>query len=190
MNWRTLLILVTVSLMLGLSGTAFAQTSYVEHIDCQVTIEPTTGTLAIEIIGSQTWNLGSVPQGGVRDTWYDDGVHGSFTVKNAGDTNAYIFVATEGGGIPPTTSLPTAGNYAMAVATNIADALPSWQMLDNSYSYSRTGRLLNRALPGEYILFDLRYYAPESVSGMDMFRVSLYAVAEMDPIDLPPPSGP
>jgi len=148
--------------------------------------------------GSNTvWQIGEVPAGGVADTWFDDDVHGSFRVRNSGDTKADIWIVAEddrgdnpfeGMGLRPTGALPTFDRYALACATNVEDLLPDWRLLDQVFSPDEVGAVLGRTLAGDYLLFDLKFYAPESPPSGAMndyrFRIGFYAA----PWDGTPPS--
>jgi len=144
--------------------------------------------------GSNTvWQIGEVPAGGVADTWFDDDVHGSFRVRNSGDTKADIWIVAEddrgvnpfaGTGLRPTGALPTFEYYALACATNVEDLLPDWQLLDQVFSPDEVGAVLGRTLAGDYILFDLKFYAPENPPSGTMndyrFRIGIEAICPFE----------
>jgi hypothetical protein len=172
---------------------------------CSVYIEAAQGTLAVEVpptapYGVPVWHLGSVPEGGVADSWYDDDRQGSFRVRNAGDVAAYIWITAEQdrgdsplngyGGMAPTNCLPSPDHerFSLAMATNCTDLLPAWELLDTQIDYERTGRLLGWARPGEYLLFDLKFYAPLNGTAMqtNLFNVGFYAIEEENPDPFPP----
>ena len=137
-----------------------------------------------------------MPRGGTADTWYDDDVHGSFRVKNAGDVYAYIYVTAEqksdgpmgpGNSIEPTSALPTFDKFAVAAATNPMDLLPTWNLLNVELLPDlQGGRVLGQIFPGEYILFDLKFYAPmESPVPDARFRIGFYALPSSNPSMIP-----
>jgi len=175
------MVAVTVLAMM-VTGSAQAKTN--EYINCQVYIEWSTGTLALELSQS-TWDLGSVPNGGLKDTWFGEATHGKFWVRNAGDTNAAIFItaeiSTNGNTILPSTAVPPEPPFfAMAVATNVEAILPAWNVLDQSYvSHARVGRYMKVLMSGDYMLFDLRFYAGAGLppNSDRTFRVGVYATS-------------
>ena len=188
--------LMVLSVFCLAGGTRAEGTS--EYIYCEVELQESTGNLAVEIPENygeySVWLLGEVPQGGVADTWFDGDELGHFRVRNAGDTNAHIWIVAEEGSdmegpfsgntIPPVAHLPTRDGYALAFATNLMDRLPDWHLLDNVFAVG-AGAHLGFLLPGDYLLFDLRFYAPTRDSGGRIFRIGLYAVAEESPVVLP-----
>lgn len=173
-----------------------------DYIYCRAEIVESTGFLAVELADSpgQTntlWNMGTVPQGGVKDSWYDGGP-GTFRLKNTGDTQAHIWITAEmpDGNDPigegffmlPTNALPTGDRFALAFSTNVQDVAPSWNLLNRNYWPDQppydarpesTFRPFSKALAGEYVVFDLKFFAPQQLpSGPDRysFRIGFYAV--------------
>ena len=179
-----------------------------DYIHALVTVTNSQGILAVEIpdnVGTNTlWDIGTVPAGGVADTWFDDDEHGSFRVRNAGDVAAHIYIVAEphSGSEPwgqypyamPTPVVPpTDAEFAMAFATNIMDLLPTWQVLDLLVEQGppRTAANMGFILPGDYILFDLRYYAPHpccAATETVQFRLAFYALDTDNPDYIPPPA--
>lgn len=192
-RYRLLRLLPAVGVF-ALCGIAAGQTP--DYIYCKVSVSNAMGVLAVDLPGTATWDLGTVPQGGVADTWYDAGGKASYQVKNSGDTSADVYITAEannntgpysgwGSVLSVTNALPTTDCYALAVATNVMEILPAWNILNLPLAYSmmqpsrmtQAGRCLKEAtLPGEYIVFDLRFYAPTSGAGDYCFRVGFYAV--------------
>jgi hypothetical protein len=154
--------------------------------------------------GVPYWNIGRIPIGGVADSWYDGGP-GKFRIKNTGNVPAYvhIFAASESemmshdgwtAWMMPTDKTPPmlpsgwdpewGGHhlpwYALAVAVNVLDVAPRWNVLNQFYysfdhdspypepppmNVSPTfGRVLGRAQPGEIMVFDLKFWAPQNGS--------------------------
>jgi hypothetical protein len=192
--------------MAVLLPTGFADES--DYILCGVEIVGAGGTLAVELddtpgYGAKTvWDLGSVPWGGVADTWDDDDGKGSFKVKNVGDTWADIYITAEedggssgnpfpGSSLSPTNALPTTDRFALAVTSDMTPMVPSWDLLDLMIRDNQSGRMLGEALAGEYIIFDLKFYAPFDDGGFidpqdKTFKVGLHAVPhDRDPSDPP-----
>lgn len=172
MRIRCCLAAAITGMFLANSGMAGTITNYVW---CQVLVTNTTGRLAIEVT-PPTWLLGSVPAGGVRDTWTQGGP-GKFKVTNSGDVPAYVHVVTgtDGGPYPlfPAGSLPVSNNcYVMAFATNVTGLLPSWNLLDKDYPFGweggnpAYGAVVANLLSGEYVLLDLKFWAPPTTMGM------------------------
>ena len=143
-------------------------------------------TLKLELSAS-TWDLGQVAEGGVADTWLGQNPHGKFWVRNTGDTNAYIFVVAEpdfeapGGTLIPDVRFPADGEFGMAIATNITDVLADWKIFDQEYDVGTgmyPGRYVRPLVPGDYFLFDLRFYAGMGTGeGTRNFRVGVYAAS-------------
>lgn len=194
-------------LTLALCQAAMAQGwSPPEYIHARVTVTNINYVLAVDVpdnVGTNTlWDIGEVPAGGVSDTWYDDDVHGSFRVRNAGDLSAHIYIVAERhngfdpwGGLStlePTPFVPSSDDkFGIAVALNVEDLLPNWQVLDLliQSSPNRTARRMGFIPPGDYILFDLRYYAPNPCCvplNPVQFRLAFYALDEDDPMYIPP----
>jgi hypothetical protein len=170
--------------------TAQAATNY---ITCEVYVTNTSGRLALEVTGSP-WQLGVVPQGGVKETWTQGGP-GKFKVTNSGDAPALVRIVTGapssgGNTISPTNAFPGGANYVLAFATNVTEVLPVWNRLTdlcnpipeglNSPAY---GANICPLLAGEYQLLDLKFWAPVSSYPLQTctFRVKFEAIA------LPPP---
>ena len=59
-----------------------------------VTLPPTEGYYDRDGNPITYWNVGSVPYGGVADSWHAEGGPGRFTAKNAGTHGAYLYVST------------------------------------------------------------------------------------------------
>lgn len=59
-----------------------------------VTLPPTEGYYDRDGNPITYWNVGSVPYGGVADSWHAEGGPGRFTAKNAGTKGAYLYVST------------------------------------------------------------------------------------------------
>ena len=210
MNARNLLICaIAATAMAALCARTQAQDQ--DYIYCKVFVTNSSGHLAVDLPGNPTWDLGVVAQGGVADTWYDASGKASYMVKNSGDTWADIYITAEANDddgpfagsdptIPVTVMLPSPNAYAMAFATNVMDILPAWNLLDiplaNSMmmpgSLTQVGKLLReKTLPGEYTVFDLKFYAPTMVQGDYIFRVGFYAIAVGgDPQTIPAPIDP
>jgi hypothetical protein len=159
------------------------------------------------IAGEAWWNIGQLPLGGVADSWYDGGP-GKFRIKNSGNVACYIHIfaasdlesynhATSGWqpyGIQPTDRVPPAPPswadwpqatnepwFALAVAVNVLDVAPRWNVLDqflphsNEYGFdiSHTfGKVLGQAMPGEYLVFDLKFWAPQAIGGMPYIQTA------------------
>jgi hypothetical protein len=209
MTKRTLTWAGVVSLALACCGVAQAQSSSPpEFIQARVTITNINFVLAVDIpdnAGTNTlWDIGTVPAGGVADTWYDDDLHGSFRLRNAGDLPAHIYIVAERhngfdpwGGLPtiePTQIVPSNDEkFAIAFATNVEDLLPDWSVLALliQSTPNRTAGNMGFIPPGDYILFDLRYYAPNPccvpISNPVQFRLAFYALDMDNPSNIPPP---
>ncbi len=141
------------------------------YISCQVFVTNTQGRLAIDVTPS-SWLLGTVPAGGVRDTW-TQGSPGYFRVTNIGDIPASVRIIT-GPGVGGDNLFPTNGlgridsYYALAFATNVTSLLPPWKLLDTSYTSPWGGSSpaysasLAPLLSGEYVFLDLKFWAPQS----------------------------
>ena len=177
-----------------------------DYIHCAVELVDSMGNLSIDFapnFGDLTvWDLGEVPEGGTADTWFDDDGPGSFVVRNSGDVPAFIWlVAQEGDGgtwppewnssIGPTNALPTGRNYAVAYANNFDDLVPDWMLFGVWFDYQFVGQPLDFARPGESLLFDLKFFAPdeypfpappvEPESETLIFRVGAIAVEDGGP---------
>ena len=208
MKYRNLSWAGGVLLALALCHSATAQSSSPpEYINARVTLTNVNYVLAVDIpdnVGTNTlWDIGTVPAGGVADTWYDDDVHGSFRLRNAGDIPAYIYIVAEEhfgfdpwGGLTtmePTPFVPPVDDkFGMAIALNVEDLLPDWQVLDLliQSAPNRAARGMGFIPPGDYILFDLRYYAPNPcciTPGDVQFRLAFYALDMDSPAMIPPP---
>jgi hypothetical protein len=191
--------------------TAHAQSSSnPEFIQARVTVVNINFVLAVDIpanSGTNTlWDIGTVPGGGVADTWYDDDVHGSFRLQNSGDLSAHIYIVAERhdgfdpwGGLPtidPTPLAPsTDEKFAIAFATNVEDLLPDWNILDLliESAPNRTAARMGFIPPGDYILFDLRYYAPNPCCvplNPVQFRLAFYALDLDEPANIPSANPP
>lgn len=164
MKSRILQMVALSALAMTVAGSAEAKTNV--YINCQVEVKWSTTLLAVEL--SQTsWDLGTVALGGVKDSWFGQTTHGKFWVRNSGETNAAIYITAEGsygsGPIDPDVKMPPDPPlFAMAVATNVTDLLPTWNVLNQTYNPSfpkRVGRYMRSLIPGDYMLFDLRFYA-------------------------------
>ena len=59
-----------------------------------VTIPPTDGYFDSNGNPLTFWNVGNVPEGGVADSWHQEGGPGRFTARNAGNVGAYFYVTT------------------------------------------------------------------------------------------------
>ncbi len=174
--------------------------------------------IAIEIptepnYGVPVWNIGTLPVGGVADSWYDGGP-GKFRIRNAGNVPCYIHIIAvshmemiqegawmEGrvtnpgakGWLEPTDRTPPMRPsdadgiadpslddmpwYALAVAVNMLDPVPRWNVLNQLLwegmyfddrggfiEWSRTyGLVLGRAQAGEHMVFDLKFWAPQKL---------------------------
>ncbi len=182
MNAQLVRMVLMTGLTMAFAGSVHAAKTN-EYINCLVDVQVSTGKLALELSQS-TWDLGSVPQGGVKDTWFGEPTHGKFWVRNVGDTNACIFITAEPGtngpSIIPDVNLPPAPySFAMAVATNITDVLPVWSLLNQTSGGPAVYRYIRTLGAGDYMLFDLRFYAGGSLStGLDQsFRVGVYATS-------------
>jgi hypothetical protein len=183
---RLLMVTVAVAALM-VAGSAQAKTNV--YINCQVDVQWSFGTLALELSQS-AWDLGAVPRGGLKDTWFGEPTHGKFWVRNTGDTNAAVFITTAEGtnmfgpNIFPSPQVPpTPSEFAMAVATNIECVVATWKVLDHVYipqfGAPICGRYMRVLMPGDYMLFDLRFYAGSALSaGSDCsFRVGVYATS-------------
>jgi hypothetical protein len=155
-----------------------------EYIDCVVDVQWSSSTLRVELSDS-TWDLGPVAQGGVADSWLGHSPHGQFWVRNTGDTNALIFVVAEPGDsgdpiIPSREFPPDPNEFAMAIATNITDVLADWMVFDQDFGPG-PGRYVRDLIPGDYFLFDLRFYAGSQLPDGDnkSFRVGVYAASDV-----------
>lgn len=177
-----------------------------EFIHARVTVTNINFVLAVDIpanSGTNTiWDIGSVPGGGVADTWYDDDIHGSFRLRNSGDLSAHIYVVAERhtgfdpwGGLPtiqPTPFVPSMDEkFGMAFATNVQDLVPNWQVFDVLIDTepNRVGTRMGFIPPGEQMLFDLRYYAPNPCclpQGPVQFRLAFYALDMDNSGNIPP----
>jgi hypothetical protein len=173
------------ALAVAIAGGAHAATN---QINCVVDVVASTGNLAV-VLSHSTWDLDAVPQGGVKDSWFGEATHGKFWVRNSGDTNACIFIVAlpGGGGNPlyPTPVIPPPGNYyALCVATNVTGVLPVWTPLDHEYASDKFGRHMRRLLPGDYMLFDLRFFVGPGVTADPgkTFAVGVWAaLSESEP---------
>jgi hypothetical protein len=150
-------------------------------IDCRVDVQNATGLLRVEL-SQDTWDLGPVPRGGMKDTWFGETTHGKFWVRNTGDSNTAVFVTALSGTnstpLEPDFRLPPDPlKFAMAVATNVTGVLPDWKLLNQPYTGTVVGRYARDLMPGDYMLFDLRFYAgPDLPTGIERsFRVGVYA---------------
>jgi hypothetical protein len=185
MKRSILQVLIFAVLAMILAGPAqSAPTETNAYINCQVTITVSSNLLAVEL-SQTTWDLGNVAQGGIKDSWFGQTTHGKFWVRNAGDvTNTSIFIvatdSTNGAPIRPDIQVPPDPfRYAMAVATNISDVLPVWHTLNQDYLHSgkTAGLYMGTLMPGDYMLFDLRFYAGTQINGPSNFRVGAYATS-------------
>ena len=185
MKSRILQMVALSALAVTVAGSAQAKTNV--YIDCQVDILYSSGLLALEL-SQPTWILGPVAQGGVKDTWFGQATHGKFWVRNMGDTNAAIFITAEGSfgppdAISPDVQVPPAPDrFAMAVATNVTDLMPVWNVLNQNYGFpppTRVGRYMKVLVPGDYMLFDLRFYAGIGLPNGPgkNFRLGVYATS-------------
>ncbi len=160
------------------------------------------------VYGVAHWNIGDIWLGGVADTWYDGGP-GKFRIKNVGNIPAYVHIiaasadesmphweANDGGGFRhlwPTDKTPPSAPeqwggppempfnwYALAVAVNVLDVAPRWNVLNQFLDAGMYGgidvapfsfgRVLGKAQPGEHIVFDLKFWAPQEFeNGFDHY---------------------
>lgn len=187
MKSHMLEMLVVAALATGVAGSASAMTN--EYIECTVDVQASSGRLALQL-SQPTWYLESVPQGGVKDTWFGEATHGKFWVRNDGDTNAAIFITAAGAPpnqIEPDVYVPPDPmKFAMAVATNVEALLPAWKVLDQSYPGSQVGRYMRALIPGDYMLFDLRFYAGSQLNPQPGRTFRLYVYATSGEAQTPP----
>ncbi len=164
------------------SPTAKADTGSNLYMWCSATISTNNsyGVLAIELPNTPgytnfVWIMGNVPYGGVKDSFYDGGP-GMFKVKNVGGSAAYVYLETfclltalpfvaewRAQAAPPVTD---SFHYCLALATNVMAVAPTWKPLNHELTrnwgpyISVLGAFLGYALPGEYLVFDLKFWAP------------------------------
>ncbi len=156
-------------------------------LDCQVVLDDglsSAGFVWLDDDSTNFWNLGTVPRGGSRDTRFNSGDPtvigpGAFKVQNVG-MPCKLLIDTFPTGIPtfcePTDQLPPGEDkYALAVASNAGEPVPLWRMLYPAGVHNCMAVLAPYVGTGETIIFDLKYWAPNSGMKPGGFAVSVSA---------------